>query len=356
MGRGTSGSFRPWMLAIAVICLLATSPAARGAEEDEEEETLIKGRPIAHWITRLGSSNRGLQARASRNLLPLLKASRENTRAWAAQVLGNYGPISRAAVPDLVPMLKGTQYERNRAAAARALGQILENAKPCKEVDAAAKALSAKYNEDYDQYSDVRREAVHAVGMIGPAAKSVIPKMTRALTDWKKYSAEHAMVRQQAAWAAGRMGPLAAEHIDRLLATLKQEGEKLPEIVWAIGEIGPVHENVAPNIVDKLEMSTKYENFVLEALKALAKFKEKAAPGVEFLIAYLKERNPSPECLAETFRTLQAIGPKAAKAKALVGKYKDIKSYRPPHRRPASEEQVAAIRKAAVECLGVIGK
>jgi hypothetical protein len=33
------------------------------------------------------------------------------------------------------------------------------------------------------------------------------------------------------------------------------EGDYMPETVEALGLIGPVHENVVPNIVDKLEVA-----------------------------------------------------------------------------------------------------
>lgn len=233
-----------------------------------EENVQIEGKQLSEWIKQLQSDNRGLQVRAAKILsvvpaelrpiivpkvIPLLKSERENDKFVAAQILGEYGAIAKVAVPDLLPMLKGTQYERNRAASAKALGQILKDALPSEEVDRVAEALASKFNEEYDQYADVRREAVRAIGMIGPAAKKVIPKLTRALTDYVQYSTEHQMVRQQAAWACGRMGPLAVEHMDRLITMLHAEGEQLPEIVEAIGQIGPINENVINNIVDKME-------------------------------------------------------------------------------------------------------
>jgi HEAT repeat protein len=254
-------------------------------------------------------------------------------------------------VPGLLPLLEGTQFERNRAAAAKALGLILKDAKPSEEIDKVAQALSEKYNEEYDQYSDVRREAVRAIGMIGPAAKKVIPKLHRGLIDYRKHSREHQMVRQQSAWACGRMGPLAKEHIDRLISMLHQEGHQLPEIAWAIGRIGPVHENVVPNLVDKMEKNMNYRGLVERSLEALAGFGEKSAGAVDFLVYYMNNGRPSTKTLIATLRTLKAIGPKAKKAVPLVTKYKDIKSYRPHHQPAASEEQVALIRKLATEFL-----
>ena len=232
--------------------VLAGSTTLVFAEADDPE---IEGKPLSQLAKQLQSENRGLQLRAAQSLsrvsgdliprivprlFPLLKSERENDRFVAAQALGNYGQPARAAVPDLVLLLQGTQFERNRAAAAKALGQILENAQPGEEVEKVALALTAKFNEDYDKYSDVRREAVRALGMIGPAARICIPKLTRGLTDFVLHSQEHFMVRQQSAWTCGRMGPLAAEHIDRLISMLHAEGCKAPEIVEAIGRIGAI--------------------------------------------------------------------------------------------------------------------
>jgi HEAT repeat protein len=363
---------RPWTVMVALcaaVCLIA--PMAVAGEEAAEEEIKIKGKTLTQLLKQLNSSNRGLQVRASRaiseapkelwpkivpKLIPLLEADRENLRFVAAQALGNYGPVARAAVPKLVPMLKGTQFERNRAAAAKALGLILVDAKESPEVTEAAKALVAKFNEDYDQYSDVRREASRAIGMIGPAAKVAIPKMTKGLIDYKKHSQEHTMVRHESAWACGRMGPPAKEHMDRLISMLHQEGHDLPRIVWAIGEIGPVHDNVVPNIVDKLEKSLnlgRYEPHVFNSLEALTKFGPKAAKSVDFLIYFLKQERFTPRILEQTMKCLGAIGPKAKKALPHIRKYKEAKAI---NIRGVTQEQKEAIVKAAKEAEKAVSK
>jgi HEAT repeat protein len=305
----------------------------------------LGGKPVSEWISQLKSDNRGLQVRAARALaeapaelrpaiisqiIPLLKSERENDRFVAAQVLGEYGPSARVAVPELLPLLKGTQYERNRAAAAKALGQILKDAEPSEEVNKVAEALAAKFNEDYDPYSDVRREAVRAIGMIGPAARCVIPKLTRALTDYKKYSEEHQMVRQQAAWACGQMGPAAAEHMDRLISMLHAEGHEVPEIVEAIGKIGAINDNVVPNIIDKMEGSSyRWMSFHIAALKALQRFGAKSKPAVPYIIRILQERGTahagqfSLDWRIEAVKLLASIGAEAREALPLLEKLKN---------------------------------
>jgi hypothetical protein len=190
----------------------------------------------------------------------------------AAQTLGEYGPVSRAAVPDLLPVLEGTQFERNRAAAAKALGQILKDAQPSDEVEKAVQGLMKVFA---DKYSDVRREAVQACGMIGPAAKSCIPLLPTLFDDAKIHGRpqggpthdEMYMVHSAAAWTAGRMGPLAACHIDRLLAMLHGDRDISTTVVWAVGEIGLVHDNVIPNVVNRLEKTIygQYEGFSVGA-------------------------------------------------------------------------------------------
>ncbi len=263
---------------VACLCLVGT---AQICGEEKAQEAVINGKPLAMLIKDMKGKNRGRQVRAARaiaeapealheqiipSLIPLLRSTRENDRFVAAQALGEYGPKARVAVPDLLPLLKGQQYERNRAAAAKALGQILQDAQPGKEIDVVVEALTKKFNEEYDNYPDVRREAVRALGMIGPAAKSCIPKLLKGLTDFKKYSSDHFSVRMAAAWTAGRMGPASAVHMDRLLSMLHSESDIATAVVWAIGEIGPVHKNVILNLMDRLEKALAGSGFRVGAI------------------------------------------------------------------------------------------
>ncbi|MBA4387949.1 MAG: hypothetical protein C0404_08200 [Verrucomicrobia bacterium] len=68
----------------------------------------------------------------------------------------------------------------NRAAAAKALGQILKDSKPDKEVDEVTAALIEAFK---DSYPDVRRESATTCGLIGPAAKACIPHMAPLLNE-----------------------------------------------------------------------------------------------------------------------------------------------------------------------------
>jgi HEAT repeat protein len=347
---------------LAAFALLAVSAFA-------DDEIKIKGKPVSKWIAQLTGSNRGLQVRASRalaeatpeqiphvaaKLIPILESKRENDRFVAAQTLGKYGPPARAAVPKLVPLLKGTQFERNRAAAAKALGLILADAEPSEEVEKVTAALTAKFNEDYDQYEDVRREAAWALGKIGLAAKSCIPKLERALTDVGQHNAFQD-VRRGAAWTCGRMGIEAKQHIDRLISMMHREGKDVPEIAEAIGKIGPVHENVIPNIMDVIEKSgrylTSYAPAKVAGFEALARFGKKSASAVPLIRRFLKELKGGDDLGSLTIRTaalktLAAVGPPAKAALPEVTKNLDP-NIRVSRRIP--KDQHAALRKNLLE-------
>ena len=333
------------------VCCLAFVVAPALADGDDPS---IDGKPLSQMLTQLRSENRGFQLRAAQalakapaglypsivpQLIRLLASERENDRFVAAQTLGEYGPAARVAVPDLLPLLQGTQYERNRAAAAKAFGQILKDAAPSDEVEKVTQALLAVFE---DKYSDVRREAVTACGVIGPAAKSSIPAMARRLGDesiprsspWVDRTAR-LLVARAAAWPCGRLGPLAAEHVDRLISMLHAKGDSMPEVVEALGLIGPIHQNVVPNIVDKTEAADVNQNVTyhlrLRAFEALARFGPKAAPALPYLTRFITQSPPAWNKVAiddtiGALRALRAIGPAAAAAAPAAEKLADPKA------------------------------
>jgi hypothetical protein len=303
----------------------------------QDEDMVLQGKPVSEWIKQLRSENRGLQLRAAQVLssaptnlyeriipqvIPVLRSERENDRFVAAQVLGSYGPGAKNAVPDLLPLLEGTQYERNRAAGAKALGQILKDAQPSEEIDKVVQALIKLFR---DKYSDVRREAVVACGMIGPAAKLCIPHLPELFSDGENPWGENALVRRSAAWACGRMGSLGAEHIDRLINMMFTH--PFPEVVEAIGEIGPVNENVVKNVMRRMEQVMNVHDLLLGEPKAkdylptcfavLEKFGPKASPAVPLMKRLLKEQPREyggPHIPVLALKVLGAIGPDAKDA------------------------------------------
>ncbi len=369
-----------WVPAVlAGVCWLALCGGSTCRAEETDPE--VEGKPLSQWVKQLRSDNRGLQLRAARALatapadlrpaivplvIPVLRSERENDKFVAAQVLGEYGPMARRAVPDLLPMLEGTQAERNRAAAAKSLGQILKDAKPDAEVEKATQALMAVFD---DKYSDVRREAVTACGTIGPAAKSCIPLLPKRLVDrslakhpWEE-QAERALVERAAAWTCGRMGKLAAVHIDRLISVMQANPPQPTEFVDAIAEIGPVHDNVVPNIVDKLEKAVfggyqggspeENANYRLHCVLALERFGEKSARAAPLLDRFLREKTfEGTKINLSILRTLKGIGPAAKAFAPTLRQWARMTEYR-----GATQDELAEMNAAAQAALeAVAGK
>jgi hypothetical protein len=327
--RGSPG--RCGMTRVVGVALVLA--AAFGAPAKGEDQVTVKGKPLSRWIKQLTGSNRGLQIRAARALskapeavrpkiipalIKVLGSERENDRFVAAQTLGEYGPVARPAVPALMPLLEGSQYERNRAAAAKALGQILKDAEPSEEVAGVVKVLISKLT---DQYADVRREAVYACGMIGPEAKSFLAHAAPLLKEHRPGYAvyEGYGIRCAAAWAVGRMGTHAKGMIDLLIAMMHADAHVNPNLMWAIGQVGPVHENVIPNIMDKVESAGRagdYGGMKKAAFESLAGFGEKSAQVVPLARRLLRDRTypMQPPLRAAVMEMLAAIGPKAKEA------------------------------------------
>lgn len=313
-----------------------------------DDDPLIGGKPLSHWLKQLESNRHDVQNVATRKLseadeglrpaivpklIPLLSSEKANYRFPAAQVLGEYGPLAHEAVPQLLPLLAVGHHARNRAAAAKALGQILKDAPPTDETTKVALALASRFD---DPTADVRREAVYACGMIGPAARTCIPLLGRTfrreIGSWPDdFSAWDA-----AAWTCGRMGALAAEHVDPLLEMLLRT--ETTEALDAIGKIGPVQANIVPAIVERMEqvsartvriqkgprstaMSEKAAMaFMQHSFDVLAQLGSASAPAVPFLTRFIstKRGEEQKDHVLGALKALGSVGPAASSATSAI--------------------------------------
>jgi HEAT repeat protein len=107
-------------------------------------------------------------------LIKCLKNADESAVA-AAWCLGEIGPDSRPAAPELTRLLL-SRYENLSIAAAHALGGIGPSAKLA--VPNLITALKEKGNS-----KSARRWYIRVLGVIGPDAKSAVPVLSEALTD-----------------------------------------------------------------------------------------------------------------------------------------------------------------------------
>ena len=182
---------------------------------------------------------------------------------------------------ELVPLLQGTQFERNRAAAAKALGQIMKDAEPSEEVDKVA------------------------------------------------------------------------EHVDRLVSLLNADGEYIPTIVEALGYIGPVHENVVPNIVNKCELLPPAHGFQTTAMRALTRMGPKAAGAVPYVKRFLSApinhwESAKALVMIEAMKFIQAVGPTGNEALPAVEKLTTYK------REYFPEDVAKALRAEAAKTAGML--
>lgn len=364
----------------------------------EDENLMIGDTPLSTVLKQLSGQNRGLQVRAARTLIdapaelrpklmplmmPLLKSERENDRFVAAQVLGQCGPAAKAATTDLLAMLEGTQFERNRAAAAKALGQIHKDAPASEEAETVTRGLMKLFT---DRYSDVRREAAVACGMIGPAAKSCIPELPVLYDDAGRHAqyggdssaGESYLVHSAALWTTGRMGPLAACHMDRLISILHSDGDISTTAVWAIGEIGAVNDNIVPNLMKCLEKKLygQYGGFNVGALSfcvgeitqgttqeyrdfvfnVLAKFGPKSVKAVPMMNRLISEgdwyNGYNIRNAIGALKVLRAVGPDAGEALPALEKAAAIKLTRFDER--LTEEVANQFMKEAQSALAAV--
>ena len=147
-----------------------------------------------------------------RVLVDGLTAPDPNRRLWAVSVLAVKGPEARAAVPELIAVLKQDDVARVRAGAALALGKMGAEARSaCPGLIEALK----------DPAAPVRATAALALGLIGPEAHGAGPALAAALTD------EDAEVAASAATALGNLGP-EAEAAVPLLIDLAEAGRPRP--------------------------------------------------------------------------------------------------------------------------------
>ncbi len=376
MIRGTtiSGRHHKFNGRLVAFCLLSLSPCVGFAAD----EVLIDGKPLAKLLKQVQDKNRGLQVRAGRvlgnakpedygrvipQLIPLLRSDRQNTLPFIALALGKYGPPARAAVPDLLPLLEGTQYERNRTEAARALGLILKDAKEDEEVKKVVAALIKSFK---DKYSDVRRESVRACGHIGPAARRCLDHITPLLKEHKlgvdKY--EGYPVRLAAAWTVSRMGTHAKPLVDLMISLVHSDGNVNPHTVEALGSIGPVNENVAANITDKIESLGRpwdYMNFKIPAYRVLVGFGAKAKPAVAVVCRFLKPENrPHPKAVPLMLQIIKVTAEVSSAedrkvALSIAQSFAHIKSHKGDQEQRATPEQLAEIHKAAQEAIKALG-
>jgi HEAT repeat protein len=132
-------------------------------------------------------------------LSEVLKENDSRVQALAASALRRIGPEAKAAVPNLIAVLKEEKTSAaTRIQAIDALGRIGPEAK-----DAVPALIHAVQTKDKDPLSPLRLHATIALGQIGPVAKEAVPALMEAL----KEKGRGGLLRIHAAEALGAIGP-----------------------------------------------------------------------------------------------------------------------------------------------------
>ena len=141
----------------------------------------------------------------------------------------------------------------------------------------------------------------------------------------------------------------------------------MPTIVEAIGKIGLVHENVIPNIVDKMEIAANSNwssgtemslwPFGSAAMKALQRFGPKAMSAYPFLIKFLPTKTGVNRSrllvITEVTRTIGAMGPAA---KAAIPQLQVMTIFRNHPHGDNNKARLDNLHKAAKEAIAAIKK
>lgn len=160
----------PKFLAIFLLgLLLAACAAPEPAPPPPEEDPVVGGRPVSAWAamadqpdgaTRLESAEMLTRAGGTsfRHAHEMLTSADSGERQTGAEILRRLGPAAKPAAPELARRLQGDSDANVRAAAARALGAMGE--------DAASQRLALE-SALADETWTVRYHAATALGNLG---------------------------------------------------------------------------------------------------------------------------------------------------------------------------------------------
>lgn len=208
---------------------------------------------------------------AIRALTRAAKDSDLRVRGTAIAGLGDIGPPAATAVPVIVAVLE--HDERNAYIAARALAKLGVKALPA--VDSLARALN--HNNEL-----TRASAAHALGAIGPDARSAAPALRAA---WRDHDAE---VRLDAAYGLWKIDN-SHDAINVLIALLESDDSRIVlRATEALGHIGHPAETALQDL-EKVQQGNDELNGVA-AVWAIGKIRG-TENLVDKLIAELDNRN-----------------------------------------------------------------
>lgn len=289
-------------------------------------------------------------------------------RQEAIVALGRIGPAAADAAGDVAKVLANDRYRSDRRrAAAKTLGLIGRPA------DVVVPALQQALQENPNTLT--AREAVVALGKIGPGAKAAVPDIVAALDTkavgyrglqalagigpgavdaidelTRRLAGADVLNRRYAAEALGRIGPAAKGSIPALVKAfrpLKADDPFRVAIVVAIGRLEGYPSRAVPFLTKCIDSSSSAVSDA--AFKALGELGDKSRGALGALVLTIEKTDRRPG--GKPWRAIETLGEMGAVSKAAVPYLiKIIQARAKPQRRGEDP-----IRVPAIEALVKIG-
>lgn len=220
---------------------------------------------LAWAIARVAPEDKQAIQRAVKSLVEAVSNREPRVRAAAVRGLADLHPPPETVVPAMTRILE-TGPKESGSNAMTVLADIGQPAVPA--------LLVALRSSD----GKIRREALIALGRIGPAARAAVPAATQSLKDPDRN------VCYTASFALGKMGAAAAKAKQALQDQLEGDDPALRlAAAWALARIEPDMSQAAPKFVPRLILALKDEEPMirLEAASSLRFLGPAARPAAD---------------------------------------------------------------------------
>jgi HEAT repeat protein len=331
--------------ALSEIGRLAVGPLVKATESPN---ALVR----AHAARALGgmrpSSKEALPA-----LLRLLRDQNKDVRRHVLEAIAHVEPTARTAIPAVIDVLASDAEPTNRCWAAGTLASL--DKRGTEAIPALVRALR-------DKDPDVRATAAGAIGGFGPIARAAIVPLTELLSDNGLYwvfdapdMARQRPVRYEMAQALGMIGPAAASALPKLKGVFQSDSDGQVRAAAAVAalRIDPRQKEALPALIKILEKDDDdwSQAVALEEIESLG---PKAALATDGLKSAL-QHSEWYDTRARAATALAAVAPREA-VPLLVERMREEK--RNGDKRRALDEQYSddwLVRESIAEALGKLG-
>ncbi len=152
-----------------------------------------------------------------------------------------------------------------------------------------------------DPVDDIRREAIGALGNIGPSARPAVPVLIQALRDPEQ------CVRSEAAIALGMIGPGAVDAVPALVVFIKRRDDGRPSAIDAVAAIGTGARAAVPVLFSILGDQEEHDSARQQAASVLWRIARRPE-ALDYLIRSVQGKDPW------AAQSLGALGPSAHRA------------------------------------------